>query len=121
VSAKLRQKPRNGSVLPLPPYGAAVLDAVRNRRHLNTFIIATPNSWDRFRNRIDKVVLPPDATPDDFDWRIFRGQEPIIIADDADVERIKRLIWLLLRAQAKVVCVLFLENGIAHCRHFRHD
>jgi hypothetical protein len=105
--------------VPLPPYGAAVLDAVRNRRPLNTFIMAGPDAWNRHRNRIDRVVLPPDASPDDFDWSIFRGQMPVVIADDAEQGRIKRLIWLLLRAQVKAVCVVFTEGGITHARHFR--
>jgi hypothetical protein len=86
---------------------------------LNTFIMAGPDAWNRHKNRSDRVVLPPAASPDDFDWSIFRGQAPTVIADDADQVRVKRLIWLLLRARASVVCVVFSEGGITHARHFR--
>jgi hypothetical protein len=116
LSAK--RKPWNSAARPLPPFGAAVLDAVRNGRPLNTFIMAGPDAWNRHRGRLDRVVLPPDAAPDDFDWSIFCGLAPTVIADDADQGRVKRLIWLLLRAQAKTVCVVFDEGGVTHARHF---
>jgi hypothetical protein len=106
---------------PLPPFGAAVLEAVLNRRPLNTFIMAGPDAWNRHKARVDRVVLPPDQSPDAFDWTIFRGQEPTVIADDADEDRIRRLIWLLLRAGAALVCVVFKEGQNTHCRHFRNE
>jgi hypothetical protein len=81
--------------------------------------MAGPDAWNRHKNRRDRVVLPPDASPDEYDWSIFRGQEPTVIADDAEQGRIRRLIWLLLRAGAKVVCVVFTEGGVTHARHFR--
>jgi hypothetical protein len=109
-----------GKKLPLPPFGAAVLDAVLKRQPLNTYIIAGPDAWNRHRSRDDKVVLPPDASPYSFDWSIFRGQEPTIIADDADAARITDLIGLLLRAGAKLICVVFVEDGQTHFRHFRN-
>src|SRR5271166_1247138 len=100
MQSRSSDRKRWSKSLPLPPGGAAVLAAYRDRRQLNTFICAGPDSWNRHKLRLDRVVLPPDAAPDDFDWRIFRGQEPTVIADDADQGRITRLIWLLLRAQA---------------------
>ena len=114
-----KRRPRYGTVLPPPPYGAAVLDAVRNGRSLNTFIMAGPDAWNRHKTRLDRVVLPPDRSPDDFDWSIFWEQHPTVIADDAEQGRIKRLIWLLLRAGAKYVCVIFDEGGVTYARHFR--
>lgn len=109
-----------GKKLSLPPGGVAVLDAVLRREPLNTFIMAGPDAWNRHKNRVDRVVLPPDASPYSFDWSIFRGQEPVIVADDADPDRIRDLIELLLRAGAKLICVVFEENGQCHFRHFRH-
>jgi hypothetical protein len=107
--------------LPLPPGGVAVLDAVMNRRPTNTFIMAGPDAWNRHKIRTDKVVLPPNASPDEYDWGLFRGQEPTVIADDSDPERWGRLAWLLLRAGARTVCVVFEVDGITHCRHYRHE
>jgi hypothetical protein len=104
---------------PLPPFGARLLDAIHRGEPINTYICAGPDSWNQHKNRVDRVVLPPDASPDEFDWSIFRGQAPTVIAADADQGRIKRLIWLLLRAQVKVVCVIFEEGGVTHARHFR--
>jgi hypothetical protein len=115
VSARL--KPRQG--LPLPPYGARLLDAIRRGEHTNTYICAGPDSWNQHRIRVDRVVLPPDAAPDDFDWSIFRGQQPTVIAGDAEQGRITRLIWLLLRAEVKLVCVIFSEGGVINARYFR--
>lgn len=115
MSAKRKLRPGK----PLPPYGAAVQDAAHHGRPLNTFVMAGPDAWNRHSNRVDRVVLPPDAAPDDFDWSIFKNQAPTVIADDADPERIKRLLGLLLRAGVSVVACIFLENGITHCRHFR--
>jgi hypothetical protein len=103
----------------LPPYGARVLEAARRREPLNTYICADPDAWNTHRNRADRVVLPPDAPPDDFDWSIFRGQSPFVIAGNSDQGRIKCLIWLLLRAGATVVAVVFEEGGTTHIRHFR--
>jgi hypothetical protein len=117
VSAK--HKPRNSSALPLPPFGGRVLDAARNGQPVNCFILAGPDAWNRHKRRVDRVVLPPDSAPDDFDWRIFRDQSPTVIADDAEQGRIMRLIWLLLHGGAKVVCVIFTEGGVTHARHFR--
>jgi len=108
------------SSLPLPPYGAAVLDAARNRRPLNTFIMAGPDAWNRHRNRADRVVLPPDASPDDFDWRVFRGCSPTVIGDGADHGRLKRLAWLLLRAGARLVCVIFDDGAVTRAVFFRN-
>ena len=71
----------------MPPYGAAVLDAVRNGRTLNTFIMAGPDAWNRHKKRLDRVVLPPDASPSDFDWSFLKGQSPLVIADNADPTR----------------------------------
>ena len=104
----------------MPPGGQAVLDALRTGRPLNTFIIAGPNSWDRHRNRLDRVVLPPDTPPDDFDWRIFKDQSPTICGYDDDHARLKRLCWLLLRAGAKLVCLIFEDtDGVIRAVHFR--
>lgn len=104
---------------PLPPHGAAVLDAVRHGRPVNTYIMVGPKAWDRHRQRIDKVVVPPESSPADFDWSIFKNQSPLVIADDADPERVRELLRLLLRAPVAMVGCIFLEDGITHCRFFR--
>ncbi len=116
MNARLAQR---HTALPLPPFGGRLLDAVRSGRPLNTYICAGPDAWNRHKLRADRVVLPPDAQPDDFDWRIFRNQTPVVVADDAEQGRIMRLIWLLLRGGAKTVCVIFTEGGVTHARHFR--
>lgn len=119
MSARL--KPRSRPVKPLPPGGRQLLDAVRSGRATNTFICASNDSWNQHRKRLDRVVLPPGESPDLYDWTIFKDQSPVILAADSEQERIKRLIALLLHAQAAVVCVIFIENGITHCRHFRNE
>jgi hypothetical protein len=115
-AAKHRHRLRT---LPLPPYGAAALDAVRNRRSLNTFIMVGPNAWNRHRKSLNRVVLPPDASPRDFDWSFLKGQSPLVIADDADPERVRELLRLLLRAPVSVVGCIFLEDGLTHVSFFR--
>lgn len=104
---------------PLPPYGQQLVEAKRRREHVNCYICAGPNAWNRHRIRVDRVVLPPDAEPDDFDWSIFSGLEPTVIGDDADPTRLSRLTWLLLSAGARLVCVIFEEDGVTTAAHFR--
>jgi hypothetical protein len=113
-----RRKLRNPAK-PLPPYGQRVADAVRQGKPTNTFIMCGPDSWNRHRKRLDRVVLPPGESPSAFDWALFKGQSPTVIADDCDPDRVRELLRLLLRAPVKLVGCIFLEDGITHCRHFR--
>jgi hypothetical protein len=113
-----RRKLRDPSK-PLPPFGKAVADAVRQGKPINTYIMAGPDSWNRHKKRVDRVVLPPDISPSAFDWSIFKGQSPLVIADDADPDRIRELLRLLVKAPVKLVGCVFLEDGVTHCRFFR--
>jgi hypothetical protein len=103
----------------LPPYGQAVIDAVRSGRPLNTYICVGPKAWERHKLRLDRVVVPPESSPADFDWSIFKGQSPTVIADDADPDRVRELLRLLLKAKVSMVGCVFLEDGITHCRFYR--
>jgi len=96
-----------------------MLDALRRGEPLNTFIMASPNAWNRRSIRTDCIVLPQERSPDDFDWSLFRGQEPTVIGDDADPERLSRLTWLLLSAGARLVCVIYEEKGVINAAYFR--
>lgn len=120
MSADAKRQPRLGNTLPLPPGGREVLDAIRNQRRLNTFIVCGTDAWNRHKLRVDRVVLPPDASPDEFDWGIFRGQSPTVLGFDDDHERLKRLAWLLLRAGAKLICVLYEDAGVTRAVYFRN-
>jgi hypothetical protein len=104
---------------PLPPYGAQLLERMRYGGKPNTFIMAGANAWNDHRARIDRVVLPPDKSPDDYDWSIFQGLEPTIIADDGE-KRTRYLAWKLLEAGANLVCVIFRgPDNVITCWHFR--
>lgn len=104
----------------LPPFGAAVLKAAKAGQRTNTFIIATPDAWSYNACRTDRVVLPPDASPDDFDWSCFRGQEPTIIGGTSELPRLRRLCWLLMRAGAPLICLLWREDGRVRAAFLRH-
>lgn len=105
----------------LPPFGAAVLTATKARKRTNTFIIATPDAWNDNACRVDRVVLPPNASPDDFDWSCFRGQEPVVIGGRSQLPRLRRLCWLLMQAGASVICLLWLEGEHVRAAILRHE
>jgi len=54
----------------LPPYGAAVEQAVAAGKNSNVFLFATKDAWERARNRTrgTALVLPPGDDPEAYRW-----------------------------------------------------
>ncbi len=91
----------------LPPFARFVPSECREVK-----IYAGPNPWEfsgHCRAMPGRLILPPDAKPEDFLWPV-NGRECYVFGLDDDEQRITRLIAVLGRAGATVVRVSWGET-----------
>lgn len=105
MSLVAKRKRGHAARLPLPPFGARILEAVRRGEHPNVFITAGSDAWHRHEIRTERVVLPPGEDPTAFDWTFMRGLEPTIVGDDCPMPILEKLAWCLLRVGCPLVCL----------------
>jgi len=97
---------------------------IRRGAKPNVFITAGSDSWNRFKLRKERLVLPPGIDPADYDWSFMRGLASTIIGDDAPRSTLRKLAWCLLSAGCPLVCLLYkdmLHGKVIHCMFFRHE
>lgn len=110
-------------VRPPPPHGFELLRAVRAEgAPRNLFVFTGPNSWTRAQNwsRGARLVLPPDCTPDDFDWSCVRGLDLVVNGRDERLDRLERLAYLLcVVAKATLVVVIYTDGPLTRVQCYR--
>ncbi len=96
------------TLLPLPPYGRELCEARRRGLAPNVFIHAGDRAWARARVRRPPEILclPPEAEPENYDWRLCHRLQLTLVVHGRDAAFIDRFARLLVSSGAALVAAL---------------